>query len=180
MFEKIGDLPAHPLLVHAPLVFVPILGLLSVALLKPSWRTVLLKPVAIFAVITLITTFFAVESGEKLLEILQVGDAIEEHEEAAEMLFRVVLVLTVLLGAAVILRAKLQGAAQTALIAVIALLGLASIGAAVKTGHEGATQVWKTEFQNALQNSGEATGKDDAMESMTDKEHAAMDDPNEK
>lgn len=154
MFEKIGDLPAHPLLVHAPLIFVPLLGLLSVALLKPSWRERLLKPVAIFAVVTFIATFFAVESGEKLASILNVGEAIEEHEEAAEMLRNIVLLLTVLLVGAAALRARLKGGVQTALIVVIAILGVASIGAAVKTGHEGATQVWKDEFQSALKSQG--------------------------
>ena len=62
-------LPAHPLIIHVPLVFIPILGLAAIALaiwprLQDKWGL----PVAVFSVITLAVTLLAVGAGEAFRE----------------------------------------------------------------------------------------------------------------
>src|ERR1044072_5252385 len=58
-------LPAHPLIIHVPVIFVPILGLAAIAL--ASWPTRQGRwgvPVAIFSVVPLAATLLAVGAGE--------------------------------------------------------------------------------------------------------------------
>ena len=39
MFDQLFDLPAHPLLIHAPIVLLPIAAILTIVLaFKPAWR----------------------------------------------------------------------------------------------------------------------------------------------
>src|SRR3954452_24462816 len=56
-------LPAHPLILHVPVVFVPLLGLAAIALaIRPRERFAL--PVAAFSVVTLAATLLTVGAGE--------------------------------------------------------------------------------------------------------------------
>ncbi len=66
MPDKIGGLPAHPLIVHLPIVFGPILGLLALGLLNPAWRSKLIKPLAALSIVTAVAAILAAESGEWL------------------------------------------------------------------------------------------------------------------
>ena len=150
MLHKIGGLPAHPLIVHLPIILGPIIGLLAIALLVPGWRDKLIKPTAALAVVGAIAAFAAVESGEYFANVLRVGNDIHEHQEAAETFRNLAFVLALVLVIAAAMWARLKGVAQHVVMVVVALLGLGSIVFVVKTGHEGAKQVWQEEFNNAL------------------------------
>src|SRR3954465_15844868 len=67
--ERAFGLPAHPLIIHVPVIFVPILGLAAIALaiwpnLQERWGL----PVAIFSVVTMAATLLAVGAGEAFRE----------------------------------------------------------------------------------------------------------------
>ncbi|MFF0312500.1 hypothetical protein ACFYSC_34155 [Streptosporangium sp. NPDC004379] len=93
MFDEILGLPAHPLLVHAAVIAVPVLAVLAVVYgLAPRTRTALGWAVAALAVIAPAAAFVAKESGESL-EHRRFASAtgplaqrIAEHEEFADPL----------------------------------------------------------------------------------------------
>lgn len=149
MPDKIGDLPAHPLIVHLPIVLGPVVGLLALLCLVPKWRAKLLWPTAALAVIFAVATIVAAETGESLARTLQIGDGIEEHQEAAETLRLFGILLAIVTVGVALLGERLKGLVQTAAVVVVAALGVATIAFTVKTGHAGATAVWKSSFQAA-------------------------------
>jgi glucan phosphoethanolaminetransferase (alkaline phosphatase superfamily) len=64
VFETAFGIPAHPLLVHVPVVFVPLLILGSLAYgLVPAWRQRIDWAVVALAVLTPISCFVARQSG---------------------------------------------------------------------------------------------------------------------
>lgn len=66
-FPKIFGLPAHPLLVHAAVVLVPLAALALVAVgWKEAWRRVYYLPVALIAMAGAGSAFLAKQSGETL------------------------------------------------------------------------------------------------------------------
>lgn len=149
MLEKIGDLPAHPLIVHLPIVLGPLVGLLTLVLVLPKWRDKLLWPTAALAVVFALSAVVAAQSGETFAQTLQIGDAIEAHEEAAETLRLIGVVLAAALVGVAALGSRLKGALQTGAVVIVAALGIATVGFTIKTGHEGAKAVWKAPFEAA-------------------------------
>lgn len=78
-------LPAHPLLVHIPVVLIPLatIGSIFVAI-KPEWRKRYAIPVAVLALVGATAVFLAAKSGESLEERVKEGDLVEEHATAGE------------------------------------------------------------------------------------------------
>ncbi len=150
MPDKIGGLPAHPLIVHLPIVFGPILGLLAVALLNPAWRQRLIKPLAALSVVTAVAAILAAESGEWLAANLIDGPpaGLEEHAEAAELYRNLAIVFSLLLIGGAVFFNRLKGGAQHALAILIAIIGLGSIVAVVEAGHEGAKLAWSDQISS--------------------------------
>ena len=63
--ETAFGLPAHPLLLHVPVVFVPILGLAALAVaIRPRFLERVDVPLAAFSVVTLASTLLAAGAGE--------------------------------------------------------------------------------------------------------------------
>ena len=96
-------LPAHPLILHVPVVFVPVLGIATlIAVAKPDWFGV---PLAVFAVVTLAATLLTVGAGEAFLESkprLEGNPMMKDHQGAGETVrFCMVLLTAALLGPAV-------------------------------------------------------------------------------
>ena len=81
----IGGLPAHPLVVHLPVVLVPLatIGAL-IMLIRPSWRRSYELPVAVLAVVAAVATQLALMSGEQLEEDVRRSELIEKHSQIAE------------------------------------------------------------------------------------------------
>jgi hypothetical protein len=158
MFEEILGLPAHVLVVHAVVVFVPLLAVLGIAYVAlPRWRSRLDWAAGILAVVAPLTAFVAVESGEAFTDALvargfqgQILDQIFEHSRYGDILFRIV----VPLGIAVILllvatsghpRVPRLPALVTPVLGVaVVALSIAALIYVYLTGHSGAQAVWGT------------------------------------
>lgn len=171
--ETIFDLPAHPLFVHTPLVLMPLLTVVAIVVaVRPPWRASFGVWTILGSLGLLVTTMFAVQSGEAFDEALQRQGAILDisaHEELAEttrifvLLFVLFSVVTAVLafrssrpraasvGAAAassVENAKntvtMVGHACAVLAVVIGLLGSVWM---FRTGHEGAKLVWDGTIQ---------------------------------
>jgi hypothetical protein len=133
-------LPAHPLFLHVPVVFVPILGVATlVAVARPSLFGV---PLAVFAVVTLAATLLTVGAGEAFLatqDRLQGDPTMKDHEGAGQTVrFCMVFLTAALLG---LLWVK-RGAANVALRVVVVLFAVSAVAFTVRAGHLGSKLAW--------------------------------------
>ena len=93
MFDKLFDLPAHPLLIHAPIVLLPIAAIVTVVLVaKPAWRARAGWWMVGGLFVTLVLLFGAKESGEALIEAYDRANGvgavdISKHQDLAETTF---------------------------------------------------------------------------------------------
>ena len=79
-------LPAHPLLVHAPIVLVPLCFVAAIFMAaKPEWRRRFGIPTAVLAVVAAISVQLAEGSGEALEERVRETNLVERHAEIAEL-----------------------------------------------------------------------------------------------
>jgi hypothetical protein len=70
----VGGLPAHPLLLHAVVVLIPLTTLAALAIaIRGPWRRFGSLLVALGAVVSLITAWLTMEAGEQLLAALSAG-----------------------------------------------------------------------------------------------------------
>ncbi len=85
--DSLFGLPAHPLLVHAAVVLVPLTALGAVAIsISPSLRRRIGVIVVGLALAAFVFTFFAKESGESLEEKVDETDLVEEHAELGDVM----------------------------------------------------------------------------------------------
>lgn len=161
-------LPAHPLIVHLPVVLIPVTALLALAaVVWRRHRRLLSLLVAGLASIGALSAILAAGSGEALQERVSQDNAlISQHAELGESL-RLFAVLFA--GAAILFaiqnrpewlrigadsalgrlaRSRGAGIAVTALVLVTAAL---SITWTVRTGHSGAEAVWSEEWSQSAQ-----------------------------
>lgn len=142
-------LPAHPLVIHVPVILVPLVGLAALALVaRPAWMERWGVVTGVFAVAALAGTIVAVGAGQALRDDRggggMGGGRIADHAQAGENL-RIAMVLFVLalLGT---LWARRQGrlAGVPLIVAriVVAVLAIASVYLVIRTGHLGAQATW--------------------------------------
>lgn len=83
--NNIFGLPAHPLLVHIPVVLIPLatVGSLFVAI-RGSWRKTFAIPVAVLAIVGAAGVFLASRSGSSLEEKVKETDLVNDHKSAGE------------------------------------------------------------------------------------------------
>ncbi|MFI6264614.1 DUF2231 domain-containing protein [Micromonospora sp. NPDC051006] len=158
MFEEVLGLPLHVLVVHAVVVFVPLLAVLAVAYAAlPRWRSRLDWATGILAVVAPVATFVAVQSGEAFTDALvargfqgPILDQIFEHSRYGDILFRIVVPLGILVLLLLVVTSghprvpRLPALVTPVLaVAVVALAG-ASLVYVYLTGHSGAETVWGT------------------------------------
>jgi uncharacterized membrane protein len=154
--DKLFDLAAHPLLVHAPIVLVPLLFLISIAVVvRSQWRAhTHWLAAALF--IAAVATLLAKGSGEALQHRIGTKiadqDGLRQHADLAEA--TAILVLLQFLsaaGVAVVSRLIGRFAERAQTLGIIRSLGLGALvlfGALatiwmVRTGHEGARITWQ-------------------------------------
>ncbi|GAA4209938.1 hypothetical protein GCM10023074_55710 [Microbispora amethystogenes] len=153
MFDQIFGLPVHALVVHAAVIFAPLLAALSIAYaVLPRVRHRLDWALVATALAALVSVFAAKESGEQLEHRMfqgQVSEAIEVHSGLAETLLPVTALLTVVSLALVWLtraRRAPEGTGPRTVVLVVSgvavILAVAVAYYAVRTGHTGATAVW--------------------------------------
>jgi hypothetical protein len=145
-------LPAHPLFIHVPVVFVPILGLVVLAVaFNAAWFDRFGLPVAAFSVVTLAATLLAVGAGEafreeRLKEFPSlVGDpTLHDHADAGITVRLAIVVLTALL-VGMLFSKRAPRAVRIALRVLVVLFALTAIFFVIRTGHLGAKLAWGPE-----------------------------------
>lgn len=153
--ESIFDLPAHALFLHAPIVLVPLALVVSLAMVRASWRRNYRVPLVGLTGAGLLSTFLARESGEEFDELLQGAVDIDHHANLANwtMVF-VVLMFVASLVLYVLDRrvappddAGRPSGALAAAVAITIVLSLLGTVWMVRTGHEGSKLVWSGTVQ---------------------------------
>ncbi|WP_410810206.1 DUF2231 domain-containing protein [Micromonospora sp. 067-2] len=158
MFEEILGLPAHVLVIHAVVVFVPLLAAVAIAYVGlPRWRHRLDWALGLLAVAAPLTAFLAVQSGEAFTDALvargfqgKILDQIFEHSRYGDILFRIVVALGIV---AILLLVATSGHPRVPRLPalVIPVLAVAAVALSIAalvyvylTGHSGAEAVWGT------------------------------------
>lgn len=141
MPETIGGLPLHPLIVHAPIVLLPLSALgLIILILVPRWRRTYGWLVLAGLFVSAATAWLAKETGENLAAALGVP---QEHAEWGD---RIVPIAGLLFIVAAVwfwrVRVGNTGALTTIAGIVAGLLAVASIAVIVVVGHTGAEAAW--------------------------------------
>ncbi len=156
MFDNLGNLPLHPLVVHAAVVGIPLAALLAFLFAFPKTREWARWPLAITVVGATAVAFVARQSGlafEAALGIKPgnpVGDLILRHSLLANQLFYIMIGFSVisLLNVFLVSKPTADGAAKQSavlriglpiLLVVAAVVALAWI---VRVGDLGARAVW--------------------------------------
>ena len=160
MFEEFLGIPAHPLVVHAAVVFVPLLILVGLAYaLAPAWRPYIGWAAVLLAVGAPAAAFAAKLSGDAFRARLVRNNmatpeglvAIDEHRTFGTNLVYAALALGVLVLVLVLLTRRPRGAEAparsfTPLSIALTVAVLAASGAAgwfvFKAGDSGAHNVW--------------------------------------
>jgi uncharacterized membrane protein YgcG len=170
--DELFGIPAHPLIVHAPVVLLPlaVVGVVAM-LLRPTWYLHFRWPVLAITAVGTLGAIFAASSGEELEELVEdsksgaAREAIEEHAEAGEMARTLAIVFLVAVVAFVVIpwflerRARATAAAgstdvataprsagptwlKPVLMVVVALAAVGSLVTIIDAGHSGAGSVW--------------------------------------
>lgn len=140
-------LPAHPLIIHVPVIFIPILGLTVLAVMfNFRWFERHGTLVAAFSVVSLAATLLAVGAGEAFKEdrerFFPMNDpTLHDHADAGITVRLVMLILTAILVGLLFAR-RLPNAARIALRVLAVLFALGAIVMVVRTGHLGAKLAW--------------------------------------
>ena len=162
MFDEIGDMPLHPLVIHAPVIGIPLALLLALLFAFPRTRNWARWPLALTVLGSTAAVFVSRESGEALQRSLNiqpgnpVGDLIAEHSRLADQLFYIMLGFSVLTLVTVFLvgrRPVTSGDAdadakpRTGVLGIVLLLLLLATAAVatlwtIRVGDIGARAVW--------------------------------------
>ncbi len=154
--DTLFGLPAHPLIVHAVVVLVPLAAIGGIAIALSAWvRAHIGWLVVAFAVAGVVLVPLATGSGEALEESTEESALLEKHTEMGEQLLPWMLVLAlgtvaVMVLARVVSRlpsgAEAPGwAAHWVVIAVAVVTIVAATGTLVQVtriGHSGAKATW--------------------------------------
>jgi uncharacterized membrane protein len=150
LLDTFMGLPVHILILHATVVLVPLVALVTIAVfLWPAWRRKFAVPVAILNVAMLALTWATVRSGEDFKHRFRIqGDTRTpeyDHERWGRDLLWWVLALTIVavLVAALSRIPNLPGFLGIGLGGAVAALAVVSIAFTVVTGHTGAEGNWK-------------------------------------
>ena len=155
MFDQINGLPVHVLVLHAAVVFVPLLALGAIvyALVGP-WRPKIGWAVLLLGIVAPICTFVAKESGEKLYDRLAPNMSangkviLDDHMHFGTMTFWFTLALGLVSIVMVVLTRREKNstpkAVQWVLAAAMVVLALIAGYYVYRTGDSGAKAVWGT------------------------------------
>jgi uncharacterized membrane protein len=145
--DRAFGLPAHPLLIHVPVVFIPILGLAVLAVLfNFRWFERYGVLIGAFSVVSLAATLLAVGAGEAFKEdrerFFPPGDpTLHDHADAGITVRLTMVILTALLVGLLFAR-RAPNAARITLRVLGVLFALTAIVMVVRTGHLGAKLAW--------------------------------------
>lgn len=147
--KELVGLPAHPLVVHAAVVLVPVAAVVTIlAVVVTRWRARLALVGAVLGVLAFGAVWLAIGSGEELEERVDETELVEEHAELGDTMLPIAGLLAVgnLAVGGVELTRRRGRTVASALVIGASLLGLT--GAVVSTvqvarvGHSGAKATW--------------------------------------
>lgn len=156
MGELFG-LPAHPMLVHIPVVLLPLLAAGAIAMAaKPRWRLQFSWALLVATLVTALASIWATQSGESLLDALQpaLGTKATRHSELGDQTALIATIFFVGAGAMTLMdrwylprRARQESTTRAALSPVVLASVVAAVGVlaavwVIRTGHEGARITW--------------------------------------
>lgn len=150
MGELFGT-PAHPLLVHIPVVVLPLLAIAAIALAaRPAWRQRVGWLLAGVTLITAAITVLATKSGERLHDALQpsLGSLADDHMQLGNQTALLAVIFFVATAAMFAIDRWYLPRTNpkrwpTAFAVGVALLGVLATVWAIRTGHEGARITWE-------------------------------------
>lgn len=164
--DTLGGLPAHPAIVHIPVVMVPVAFVLAALAVRPGFRAWALPSAVASSFVGLVGALLAGGTGESLQHSVDRTQLVRDHVQAADRVNMFLVPFTVLVVVALVVHWARQGtipfAARltrvtdaivprvtrwsartvTALIAVTALIGGLASWAVYDAGHSGAKSVW--------------------------------------
>lgn len=145
---RLFGLPAHPLLVHFPVVAIPTLSLVALIMaIRPAFRERYGIAISLLGVVTTIATFLAAASGEALSDEFGFTDeVIGDHRSLGETLRLFVLGLTVTVVALTAFGRRgnddEKNPAVLPLGVITFVFAALSLVWTIRTGHAGASSVW--------------------------------------
>ncbi|HEX5542181.1 MAG TPA: DUF2231 domain-containing protein [Micromonospora sp.] len=156
MLNEFLGVPAHPLVVHAAVVFVPLLVLAGLLYaLVPALRARLGWVAALLAVFAPVSAFVAKRSGDELAQVLiakhyppQILDQVAEHQRYGDLTLWFSLGLGVATGLLIFVTsgrrsgARLPAVLRYGLAVLVVLLGAFTAVYVVLAGHTGSQAVW--------------------------------------
>jgi hypothetical protein len=147
--DRAFGLPAHPLIIHVPLVFIPILGLAALAVVfNFRWFERYGVLVAAFSVLSLAATLLAVGAGEAFREDREardpdlIGDPTMHDHADAGITVRLTMVLLTATLVGLLFERRLPKALTIVLRVLAVLLALTALVMVIRTGHLGAKLAW--------------------------------------
>jgi uncharacterized membrane protein len=156
VFDRISGLPVHILVIHAAVVFVPLLALGAIVYaVMPRWRARIGWAVISLAIIAPIVTFVSKESGEKLYDRLladglkgQGKVLLDAHQGYGTRTFWFTAALGVVTLVMTVLTLRRSGSVPKVVQLVLAVIAVALAAISgyyvYKTGDSGAHVVWGT------------------------------------
>jgi hypothetical protein len=147
--EELFGLPAHPLIVHAVVVLLPLaaVGALVCAAV-PRARRPYAPLVFAAAVAALVSVILAQGSGEELEDKVDKSDLVHDHTELGEQVLPWAIAEVLVAGGVLALpyleeRRRAKPATMTAIAVVLALgLGAPAVVTVIRAGHSGAKAAW--------------------------------------
>ena len=148
--EELFGLPAHPLVVHAAVVLLPLAAVATVVCAALPRARRAYAPVALgLALVATLAVGLAQGSGEELEDEVDETELVEEHTEQGERVLPWAIAVAVAAGAVtaipVLARRRPSVPARTVTAVVVAVSLVAGAGATwtiVEVGHSGAKATW--------------------------------------
>jgi hypothetical protein len=162
MFDQLNGMPLHPLIIHAPVLGIPLAFLLAGLFAFPRTRAWARWPLAVTVVGATAATFAAKESGEALSTRMNlpaespVLGLIRQHEALADQLFYIMLGYAVIAVATVLLipprvavpgdpasvKRSSRGPLGVVLLGLLLVVGAVALVWVARVGDLGARAVW--------------------------------------
>lgn len=160
MFDSVGNLPLHPLVLHAVVIGIPLTLLASLIFALPRTRSWARLALPVVAVGSLVATFVAKESGEALAATLRAAQQlepgspvtalIETHSDLAGQLMLIMIGVAVLAVANAVVVGRVGGTSERRgnrgrdLVLVVLLVAAALVATfwVYRVGDVGARAVW--------------------------------------
>ena len=147
--DELFGLPAHPLVVHAVVVLLPLAALVTFGCAAVPRARRAYGPLALgLALAATVSVTLAQSSGEELVRKVDKTQLVEEHEERGERVLPWAIAVTIVAAtvtAAPLLtrRDRFAGGRVTAIVVVLALVaGTGAIWTVIEVGHSGAKATW--------------------------------------